>query len=65
VSKYISFYLLRKDYERMRIIEKEESLNVPALEVLPNQEDLIEDLKLHHKSALGEDGVPNVPPGTP
>ena len=49
----------------MRIIEKEESLNVPALEVLPNQDDLIEDLKLHHKSALGEDGVPNVPPGTP
>ena len=65
VSKYISFYLLRKDYERMRIIEKEENLNVPAVEVLPNLDELIDDPKLHHKSAIGEDGVPNVPPGTP
>ena len=49
----------------MRIIEKEENLNVPAVEVLPNLDELIDDPKLHHKSAIGEDGVPNVPPGTP
>ena len=49
----------------MRLIEKEESISVPAVEVLPNLDELIDDPKLHHKSAIGEDGVPNVPPATP
>jgi hypothetical protein len=65
VSKFISFYVLRKDYQRMRIIEKEESPNIPAVEFLPNPDELIDDPKLHHKSSIGEDGVPNVPPATP
>lgn len=43
VSKYVSFYLLRKDYERMRLIEKEENLNVPHTEVLPDPDELLDD----------------------
>lgn len=67
VSKYVSFYLLRKDYERMRLIVKEENLNVPSMEVLKGLAELNEEPEFlfHHKSAKGEDGVPNVPPGTP
>jgi hypothetical protein len=41
VSKYISFYLLRKDYERMRLIVKEENLNIPTMEVLKGLDELI------------------------
>jgi hypothetical protein len=43
VSKYISFYLLRKDYERMRLIVKEENLNVPTMEVLKGLDELIDE----------------------
>jgi hypothetical protein len=43
VSKYISFYLLRKDYERMRLIVKEENLNFPTMEVLKGLDELIDE----------------------
>jgi len=31
LSKFISFYVLKKDYLRMRVVEKEENLNVPTV----------------------------------
>ena len=43
VSKYVSFYLLRKDYERMRLIVKEENLNVPSMEVLKGLDEMNEE----------------------
>jgi len=52
----------------MRVIEKEENLNLPTVQLLPEPDDLIEPSKFHHNPAKeGEtpNGVPNVPPGTP
>lgn len=43
VSKYISFYLLRKDYERMRLIVKEDNLNVPTMEVLKGLDEQLDE----------------------
>lgn len=51
VSKYVSFYVLRRDYLRMRLIEKEENINAPTVEVIPNLDEFLDDPKLHHKSA--------------
>jgi hypothetical protein len=36
--------LLRKDYERMRLIEKEENINLPHVEIIPGPSEMLDDL---------------------
>lgn len=49
----------------MRVIEKEENINLPEMEVLPDPNAILEELPLHHNPAKGEEGIPYVPPSTP